>query len=75
MATEPPVDMDEESCAEDDKPNPTAEPLEQSQGSVTKTAHTRMSRKRTKTGCLSKLEPQDFWRAVLIFLKHAVNDV
>lgn len=55
MATELPVDMDDEEVPEDDDPNPTAESIEEPQRPGAKTAHTRISRKRTKTGCLSKL--------------------
>lgn len=60
MATELPIDMDDEDIPEDDHSDPTAEAIEEPDIPGVKTAHTRISRKRTKTGCLSKLQHHDF---------------
>lgn len=66
MATELPVDIDDEDFPEDDHLNPTAEFTAEPQRPGAKTAHTRISRKRTKTGCLSKLLLHDYLSDVLI---------
>jgi hypothetical protein len=67
MATELPVDMDDEDFPEDDHSNPTAEFVEESQRPGAKIAHTRISRKRTKTGCLSKSALHYFLSDMLTF--------